>query len=173
MERYKIGIIIVVAVGTVLGGYIWTNSDETNLRVNGIKLIGFISETGGGNVRVSYSFNGQNYSTVVGQTNRTLQDGESYIVFINKNGPTDCIVDFSNPIFDKSKFSITKPVIIKKDMLSDKVNFKYTVGGKSFERFQSISSDIDFDKSKEKITLLVNNLDHRVAYILFNDGLSN
>lgn len=171
--KYKILVIIVVAVGIILGSYIWINSDGNYLRVEGIKVVGLISETGGRNVRVSYSFNEQNYSVVVGHTNRTLQDGESYIVFINKNEPTDCIVDFSTPIFDKSKFSTAKTMTIRKDLLSDKVNFTYTVDGKSFERFQSISSNIDFDRSKEKITLLVNTLDPRIAYILFNNGLAN
>ena len=144
------------------------NFSDDDLRKNGARVTGTTSETGRTNVLVTFNYSGRDYTVKVGQRKLALQGGEHYTTFIDKNDPGDCLVEFSDPVFDRSLFTVVKVAALKKVFLSDKMEFEYIVRNKHYTRLQVLPPNIDFDKFKAKATLYVNNHDPRTAYVVFN-----
>jgi len=104
---------IFVILAIIGGLYYWVSSSDKYLREHGVKVVGTLSDTGGKNVTITFSFLGEQYKVVAGQTNDSLQDGETYTLLIDKDDPTDFLCDFTEPVFDMSEFNIVKFQSIK------------------------------------------------------------
>jgi|GEM_PF-5437465 len=161
-------ILLIIGIIFFTGFFYWVKSGEQYLRKNGAKVTGTISQTGGKNVLVSFNYSGCIYTTVVGQQNNTLQDGEMYTVLINKEDTSDCLVDFSDPVFDTSTFTEGKIRALEKLTLSNKIKFDYVEGNENYTRLQALPPNIDFDKLKSKATLFVSKHNPKISYVLFN-----
>jgi hypothetical protein len=142
--------------------------DDNAIEDSGAKTIGTIKRIGGSSISVNYNFNGKNYTAVVGQTNYTLQNGEVYTILIDRNNPENCLVQFSQPIFDKADYYLIRDATFEKLLLSDYIKFKYVYAGRKYTRIQNIVTELNVVQINKKAMVFVNKKRPEIAYLILN-----
>jgi hypothetical protein len=167
MKKYG-SILFVLAIAVLILGLLgWVQVSDNHIKEHGVKVTATLVRTGGNSVTVNYTFENRNYTVVVGHSNYTLQNGESYNTLIDKEGPSECIVDFSSPVFENSNFEVSDILTISKLWGSNKIKFKYVFDNVQYVRIQSVSTGVNFENSKKMPKLFVNKLNPRISYVLF------
>lgn len=160
-------IISVVVILTLLAGlFIWVRMDDNAIEKGGIKTSGTIKRIGGNGISVSYSFMGKSYTATVGQTNNTLQNGEVYTVLIDRSNLENCLVQFSQPIFDRTDYILTRDVTFEKLLLSDYIKFKYVYAGKKYTRIQNVVTELNISQINKHAVVFVNKNEPKIAYLI-------
>lgn len=168
---------VLALLGMCLVVYIFIYIDEkdTNeILQNGVETIGDMSPRLA-RVIVSYRIDAKEYSNYHNSPFPTIEEGEKYIIIVDKRNPNNILIEFDKPVIlgnDINCFRKTKMQSIEKLFFEfdGKVKFTYSVKGKFYNRFQRISKDQEIDFSQNTIYEVIYDIRNpQIAYLILPD----
>lgn len=154
--------------GAIYGLYFWQTESIEALKEYGLRTVGII-EPYGGNVICRYKIDDTPYEFKKSQPFSGLQEGEMYEVAYALDDKENAAVLYENPILPDSIFFLeTNSIEVKEQAInSRRFYFKYSVNGKSYQRYQKYKSG---EKVDENNTYMVkySNMNPKIAYLIID-----